>query len=119
MDRAALQTQIGKPLDELTREEARQWLTHLQQRIQEEKPAPLGKKKRGYLPESVDEFELRYLERQKEAHIPLTFTLFDGQTFTGSLVGFGPYTITIRQTEDGAELTMNKLAIAYYRPAGG
>ncbi len=119
MDRAALEAQMGVSLDQLTRSEAKRQLTRLQQRIREEKPAPSGKKKRGYLPESVDEFELKYLQRQQEAGSALTFTLFNGQTFTGPIVGFGPYTITIRQAEDGAELTMNKLAIAYYRPVGG
>jgi len=44
-------------------------------------------------------------------------TLFDGQTFEGTVIGFGPYQITIRDP-GGDEVTLNKLAIAYYRKGG-
>ena len=50
--------------------------------------------------------------------MPLHFILFDGQTFEGTVVGFSPYQITIRET-GGDEITLNKLAIAYYLKAGG
>jgi len=66
----------------------------------------------------VDSFELAYLLEQKDAGALLRFTLFDGQTFEGVVVGFSPYQITIRQPE-GDEITLNKLAIVYYRKAGG
>jgi hypothetical protein len=32
----------------------------------------------------------------------------------GRVVGFGPYAITVGQA-DGTEITLNKLAIAYYQ----
>lgn len=119
IDRAALEAEIGKPLEELTQQEARHWNGRFMRRIAEEKPPkrPIDRK-RSYLPEGVDGFELAYLEEQQEAGVLLRFTLFDGQTFEGKVVGFSPYQITIREP-DGDEVTLNKLAIAYYRKAGG
>lgn len=119
MDRAALEAEIGKPLEELTQKEARFWNGHFVRRIAEERPPKRAiDRKRAYLPEGVDGFELAYLQEQQEAGVPLHFTLFDGQTFEGTVVGFSPYQITIREP-DGDEVTLNKLAIAYYRKAGG
>jgi len=91
----------------------------LVRRIAEERPPKRAiARKRAYLPEGVDGFELAYLQEQQEAGVPLHFTLFDGQTFEGTVVGFSPYQITIREP-DGDEVALNKLAIAYYRKAGG
>jgi len=121
IDRAALEAEIGKPLDELTQREARHWNGHFMRRIAEEQPPKVKTptdRKRAYLPEGVDGFELAYLQEQQEANAPLHFTLFDGQAFEGTVVGFSPYQITIREP-GGDEVTLNKLAIAYYRKAGG
>ncbi len=119
IDRAALETEIGKPLEELTQKEARTWNSHFMRRIAEERPpkTPIDRK-RAYLPEGVDGFEGAYLEEQQQAGATLHFTLFDGQTFEGLVVGFGPYHIVVREP-GGDEITLNKLAIAYYRKAGG
>lgn len=119
IDRAALEAEIGKPLDELTQKEARFWNGHFMRRIAEERPPKRAiDRKRAYLPEGIDGFELAYLQEQQEAGVPLHFTLFDGQTFEGTVVGFSPYQITIREP-GGDEIMLNKLAIAYYRRAGG
>lgn len=119
IDRAALEEEIGKSLDDLTQQEARHWNGHFMRRVAEEKPPKQTiDRKRSYLPEGVDGFELAYLQEQQEAGAPLYFTLFDGQTFEGTVVGFSPYQITIREP-GGDEVTLNKLAIAYYRKAGG
>lgn len=118
MDRTTLEAEVGKPLDELTQKEARFWNSHFMRRIAEERPAKRAiDRRRAYLPEGVDGFELAYLQEQQKAGASLHFTLFDGQTFEGSVVGFSPYQITIREL-DGDEVTLNKLAIAYYRKAG-
>ena len=120
VDRAALEAEIGKPLEELTQKEARFWNGRYMRRMAEERPpkSPIDRK-RAYLPEGVDGFELAYLQEQQEAGVPLHFILFDGQTFEGTVVGFSPYQITIREA-GGDEITLNKLAIAYYyRKAGG
>jgi transcriptional regulator with XRE-family HTH domain len=119
IDQTALEAEIGKPLAELTQKEARHWNGHYMRRIAEEKPPKKSiDRKRAYLPEGVDGFELAYLQEQQEANTLLHFTLFDGQTCEGTVVGFSPYQITIREPE-GDEITLNKLAIAYYRKTGG
>jgi transcriptional regulator with XRE-family HTH domain len=113
MDRKELEKQIGTPLSQLTRQDASSWLKKLQDRVVEERPTKT-KKHRPYLPESVDNFELEYLTEKKENAALIEFTLFDGKEMTGTIIGFGPYSITIESEEDG-ETTLNKLAIAYYQ----
>ena len=118
LEQAEMEASVGKPFSELTRREASRLLRELQERLVAERPCKeKGKRKRPYLPESVDEFEFRYLTAQQEAARLVDFTLFNGQTLRGRIVGFSPYAITIRQ-EDGEEVTMQKLAIAYYRVLG-
>lgn len=121
-DQAKLEEEIGKPLETMTRSEAKKWLKHYQQLLVTVKTTPqspdgevIVKRKRAYLPESVDEFELKYLTAQQEDEALLHFTLFDGQEVRGRIVGFSPYNITLREEETGEEVTLQKLAIAYYR----
>jgi len=119
LDRAALEAEVGKPLGQLTRKEARHWNSHFMRRVAEESPpkSPINRR-RAFLPEGVDRFELEYLEEARTSGDRLSFTLFNGERHEGALVGFGPYTVTIRQPDD-SELTLNKLAIAYYRRSRG
>lgn len=115
--RAALEHELGKPLEELTRFEASRWLGEMQRRVMEtqESLTPAAKRHRAHLPEAVDSFELNYLTELRLKGDPVTFTLFDGRTFTGPVIGFGTYVITIREQESGEELTLPKLALAYYQ----
>jgi transcriptional regulator with XRE-family HTH domain len=117
VDRASLEAQAGKPLEELTAKEASGLLSQLQERIQEEQPPPPKKpfdRHRAYLPEGVDEFEMKYLTAAQEAGDTLSVTLFDGSQLEGQIVGFSPYAITLHPS-GGEEITVNKLAIAFYR----
>lgn len=113
----AVSARIGKPLEELTFQEARQWLATYTEECSSRRPADT-RRKRARLPESVDTYELTYLETQQEAGNIITFTLFDKSEFSGQIVGFSPYAITIRQA-DGSQLTIQKLALAYYTVAEG
>ena len=116
MDLHTLETEAGKPLHELTRTEASELLGKLQQRIREEKPTRVktqANRHRPYLPESVDAFELKYLTTAQENAETLTFTLFNGNTISGQIIGFSPYAITIREA-GGEEVTIQKLAVAFY-----
>ncbi len=115
MDRAALEAEIGKPLDQLMFPEARHWLTQFYQRRVEAKGEPSAvDRHRSRLPEGVDGFELDYLSRAHADGAVLDFTLFNGEHVSGRVVGFSPYFITLRLANDD-ELTLQKLAIAYYR----
>jgi transcriptional regulator with XRE-family HTH domain len=109
------EAQLGKPLAEASKAEVSTLLRELQERIATERKKPeLGKRRRPYLPESVDEFEFHYLTRLQEEGQRVNFTLFDGRTLSGNIVGFSPYSITIREKDD-TEVVMQKLAIAFYR----
>lgn len=123
-DQAALEAELGKPVDQLSFQEARRWLGEFQRRLRERRAAmaeaaappapPAETRHRAHLPESVDGFEAAYLTRHQQAGTRLWFKLFNGETFEGRLIGFGPYNIVIRQ-DDGTEVNLQKLAIAYYR----
>jgi transcriptional regulator with XRE-family HTH domain len=106
---AQLEAELGKPLAELDRAE----MSRLLQTLQNSARELTAERHRAYLPESVDAFEARYLGGVQESGAVLRFTLFDGGTDEGQVIGFGPYTITIR-TLDGAERTLNKLALVSY-----
>jgi len=116
VDRSTLEAQVGTALEELTIKDASGLLKQLQDRIREEQPPRVKQpfdRHRAYLPEGVDEFELKYLTAAQEAGDILNITLFDGNQLQGQILGFSPYSITLRQS-GGEETTVNKLAIAYY-----
>jgi transcriptional regulator with XRE-family HTH domain len=117
-DRDALEGEIGKPLEQLTRKEASDLLKQYQALLAEASASdPSGgvpQRKRAYLPEGVDQFEQEYLTAQQKAGAILHFTLFDGTKTSGRLIGFSPYSITIDEYGTEHELTLQKLAIAYY-----
>jgi transcriptional regulator with XRE-family HTH domain len=111
---AEFEAETGKPISSLDRAGLSALLKDLQVRLKE---TPLPTRHRAYLPESVDEFEARYLAAAQAGQDLLHFTLFDGSTVDGQIVGFGPYSITI-QKADGAEMTLNKLALVSYLKVG-
>jgi transcriptional regulator with XRE-family HTH domain len=120
VDRTTLEAQAGKTLEELTAKEASELLSQLQERLRQEQPPRVKQpfdRHRAYLPEGVDEFELKYLATAQQAGDILHVTLFDRKQLEGQILGFSPYSITLRQS-DGEETTVNKLAIAYYRKKG-
>ena len=111
-----VETEIGKPLAEIDRAAASQYLIKLQAEIKEGK---LPERHRAYLPEAVDQFESKYLTEAQEAGDTLHFTLFDNTSVIGAVIGFGQYNITVRLA-DASEVTLNKLAIvSYIKPAAG
>ena len=59
--------------------------------------------------------EAAYLEEQRAKGAPFAFKLFNGEEFRGTISEFTPYTITIKTGENGDEVVIRKLAIAYYR----
>ena len=104
----------GKPLSMLNRKEAAELLTTCQAMLAERKPPkPKGKRQRPYLPESVDEHELVYLTEIQLDKRDMRLTLFNGEALQGKLEGFSPYALTLSKP-DGQEITVQKLAIAYY-----
>ncbi|MFO7684210.1 MAG: helix-turn-helix transcriptional regulator [Chloroflexota bacterium] len=117
-DETAVTERLGKPLEELAFPEARQLLNtyHKAYKARQAQRPPDTRRKRGHLPEAVDDFEIEYLQTQQEAGTVITFTLFDKTEFSGRIIGFSPYNITIQQADD-SEVTIQKLALAYYTAA--
>lgn len=111
-----IEQEAGKPLNELTRQEASRILFRFQEILRERKQQKheegAHNRKRAYLPEGVDRFELDYLTKAQKEGAILRFHLFDGTEVLGQIVGFSPYAITVRG--NGEEITLNKLAIAWY-----
>lgn len=116
--RADVETAVGKPLADLTQREAKEQLGiyHRLVREQKEQRPPNTRRTRGDVPESVDTFELNYLQARQEAGDWLHIKLFDGSEKSGRLVGFSPYTLVIAGA-DGVQTAVQKLAIAYYTVA--
>ena len=109
---ADVSERVGKPLAEMSVKEAKAWLKTYTEECKTLRPDDT-RTKRAYLPEAVDTFELNYLTQQQEAETMMTFRLLDKTEFSGVIIGFTPYAITIRQA-DGRELTLQKLALAYF-----
>ncbi len=118
LDDTAVFLRINQPLDELAFQEARFWIKTFESELRtaEGQRPPDTRRLRAFLPEGVDEFEANYLLARQQAGDEVIFTLLDGTTFNGRVLGFGSYNITIRQA-DGSETTIQKLSLAYYHVA--
>jgi len=111
----SLQEQLGKPVNALSQKEASKLLNDLQQEIARQRPEKREQNmRRPYLPESVDKFELKFLQTCLEENARLHVVLFDGTELRGTLFGFGPYQLVLKN-ETGEQISINKLAISYYR----
>ena len=107
---------VGKPLESLTLEEASKWNLHYRDMPRIVKARTTGNStgvRRAALPEGLDKFEHEYLNTVQQAQGWLSLTLFNGEQMSGQLIGFSLYTFVLRQ-ENGHEVTVQKLAIAYY-----
>lgn len=106
--------EVGKPLTELDRMQAREWIRNMRERAaglsEEAKKSPATTR----LP---DDREPEYLTAQQKAGAIFSFTMFDGQIFTGQIKEYTPYTIVI-DGDDGNDVVLRKLAIAYYQRVG-
>jgi len=116
MEQPQLEERIGKPISELTRTEAKDWIKRFRDMLEE--AAPSGKVSFGQWPGAHEDREAIYLGQQRDAGTTLSFKLFNGELFTGKLMDFTPYTITIKN-DDGEEVVLRKLAIVYYRQGNG
>jgi sRNA-binding regulator protein Hfq len=66
--------------------------------------------------------EAEYLAKLRDAAMPLDVRLIDGEEVSGTIVDFTPYLIRLSRDDDGSEISVRKLAIAYYqtrRPVDG
>ncbi len=114
LDEDAIAAEVGLPLTELNRSQAREWI-----RIMRERAATItGDTRRSESATRLpDDREPQYLAQQREAGAIFTFTMFDGQLFTGQIKDFTPYTIVV-MGDDGNDVVLRKLGIAYYQKVG-
>jgi len=111
-----LENQFGRPLADITRFDAREWIKQLREDAAAK--APPSKIHFGQWPGLKDDLEAVYLTEQKQAAAPFRFALFNGEVLEGRIVDFTPYTITLAEDDEGRHVVLRKLAIAYYRRLG-
>jgi transcriptional regulator with XRE-family HTH domain/sRNA-binding regulator protein Hfq len=112
--REQLEERVGRPLDGLSRSDAKEWVKRL--RAMADEIAPSARSRYGRWPESQEDREALYLAHQQAEGAQLTFKLFNGESFTGNIIDFSPYTITI--ASESGEVVLRKLAVAYYSREG-
>lgn len=113
---AQLETQFNRPLADITRFDAREWIKQLREEAATK--APPSKIHFGQWPGLKDDLEAVYLNEQKTTGAPFRFVLFNGESLEGPISDFTPYTITIAETGTGNQVVLRKLAVAYYRRLG-
>jgi len=112
MEQPKVEESMGKPMEALTRVEAKEWIKRF--RDMTDSAAPGSKVRFGQWPGSREDREAVYLEQYRDLGTPFSFKLFNGEEFKGPITDFTPYTITVK-VGDGEDLVLRKLAVAYYR----
>lgn len=110
LDEAQLADEVGAPLDTLTLPAARAVIAKLRTQMEE---SGTWRPRVGEGPDQESE----YLNRLREAAIPIEVLLFGGEKIHGVIDSFTPYVIQIRQA-DGSTAALRKLAVVYYRTLG-
>ncbi len=107
IDEPSLVERFGAPLESLDHTAARAAITSLRTEMEESgtwQPR---------VAEGPDQ-EGEYLRKLREHGIPIEILLINGERFAGRISDFTPYVIQIRDRTNGEEVTVRKLAIAYY-----
>lgn len=110
LDEAQLVEEVGAPLDTLTLPAARAVIAKLRTQMEE---SGTWRPRVGEGPDQEGE----YLNRLREAAIPIEVLLFGGEKIQGVIDSFTPYVIQVRQA-DGSLAALRKLAVVYYRTLG-
>lgn len=110
LDAAAVEERIGAPLSSLDHLGARNAIARLRQELED---SGTWQPRVG---EGADQ-EGAYLGKLRDQGVSVVARLIDGQSVEGVVVDFTPYVIRLRQ-EDHGEVTVRKLAIAYYQTKG-
>ncbi len=113
-----IEEEFGRSIDNITRFDAREWIKKLREDAIAK--APPAKVHFGQWPGLKEDREAAYLAEQRDENATLQVTLFNGEVFTGRIVDFTPYTITVERpdAEGGEQVVLRKLAIAYYQRNG-
>ncbi|HEX5417912.1 MAG TPA: helix-turn-helix transcriptional regulator [Chloroflexota bacterium] len=107
LEETELVEEVGAPLESLTLPSARAAITKVRARMEE---SGTWRPRVGEGPDQEGE----YLNRLREAAIPIEAALFGGEKIRGLIDSFTPYVIQVRQS-DGTVASLRKLAVVYYR----
>jgi sRNA-binding regulator protein Hfq len=107
---AEVEERVGAPLNSLDHLSARGAISKLRQQLEE---SGTWQPRVG---EGTDQ-EGAYLGKLRDCGVELVAHLINGQRVEGTIVDFTPYTVRLRGG-DGDEVTVRKLAIAYYQTKG-
>ncbi len=111
LDDAALGERLGGTLESLDHATARAAIARLRQEMEESgtwQPR---------VAEGPDQ-EGEYLAKLRAQQIPIEVQLINGERFRGTVEDYTPYVIKLRESDGGGEVSVRKLAIAYYRTRG-
>ncbi len=111
LDDAALSERLGGALESLDHAMARAAIARLRTEMEESgtwQPR---------VAEGPDQ-EGEYLAKLRAQQIPIEVHLINGQRFQGTVEDYTPYVIKLRESDGGGEVSVRKLAIAYYRTQG-
>lgn len=107
LDDAQLAEEVGAPLESLTLPAAREAIAKLRTQMES---SGTWRPRVGEGPDQEGE----YLNRLRDAAIPIEVLLFGGEKIRGLIDSFTPYVIQVRQP-DGTLAALRKLAVVYYR----
>lgn len=111
LDDAALVERVGAALESLNHFGARAAIAVLRKDLEE---SGTWQPK---IAEGPDQ-EGEYLGKLRDRRIPIDVQLINGERFRGLIEDYTPYLVRLRDAESGGEVSVRKLAIAYYRTQG-
>jgi sRNA-binding regulator protein Hfq len=111
IDDATLVEKVGASLESLDHAQARDAIARLRRELEE---SGTWQPRVGEGPDQEGE----YLAKLRDRHLPLEICLITGERFTGLVEDFTAYVIRLRRPSDGSEISVRKLAIAYYQTEG-
>ena len=110
LEESAIVERLGMPLAELDHTAARDGIAKLRREMEE---SGTWQPRVGEGPDQ----EAEYLAKLRDQNLILDVRLIDGTELNGAIVDFTPYLIRLRR-DDGEEVSVRKLAIAYYQTRG-
>lgn len=111
LDDAAVADRIGATLDSLDHATARAAIATLRKELEESgtwQPR---------ITEGPDQ-EAEYLGKLRALRVPIVVQLINGERFEGTIEDTTPYVIRLRDAQTDRDVSVRKLAIAYYRTQG-
>jgi sRNA-binding regulator protein Hfq len=111
LEEPALIEQIGRPIESLDHLGARSAIAKLRQLMED---SGTWQPRVGEGPDQEGE----YLGKLRDRRLPIEVQLINGERLRGVIDDFTPYVVRLRNPDGGTEVSVRKLAIAYYQTPG-